>query len=193
MNSKHLSCVLLFAVIIALFQGTMMLHQRKVAAEQSMKDASDRHLSARVKHTDALEGLNKKEVATAARRKYLDMWRGKLEMSGTDITAKNEFNRLLKRFPTLIQFSNTTAAPVENKDQTYVNRRMTSTAKLEGDAEKAIQLLDAIERDLTTARISSLEIRKGQRANDVELDLSVDFPLLATPGPAGTAPAPAAR
>jgi hypothetical protein len=53
--------------------------------------------------------------------------------------------------------------------------------KLEGDAERTIQLLASIERELATSRISSLELRKGQRGNDVELDLAVEFPLLALP------------
>jgi hypothetical protein len=72
---------------------------------------------------------------------------------------------------------------VENKDMAYVNRRVTSNVKLEGDAEKTIQLLGAVERELPTSRISLLELRKGQRANAVELDLSVESPLVNAPPP----------
>jgi hypothetical protein len=185
MNSKHLSCVLLFAVVLALFQGTMMLKQRWVTAMEATRDATDRHKTAMDEMSDTQKVLNEARTATAARRKYLEMWRQKFEQSGsTDISAKNEFTRMLKRFPTLVQFVNNTSAPVENKDMTYVNRRISSNVKLEGDAEKTIQLIASIERELPTSRISMLEIRKGQRGNDVELDLAVEFPLLAAPPPA---------
>jgi hypothetical protein len=189
MNSKHLSCVLLFVVVIGLFQGTVMLYQRMLTATEMAEDAKDRHQTASIKHDSAQKGLNELRTRTAAHRKYLEMWRPKFEQSGTsDIAAKNEFGRMLKRYPTLVQFMFQTSAPVENKDMIFVNRRITSSVKLEGDAEKAVQLLSSIERELPTSRISSMEIRKGQRGNDIELDLSVEFPLLAAAPPAEKQP-----
>ena len=182
MNTKHLACVILFAVVCAFFQGTMMLNKRMLTAMEATADARTRHTTASSEHSVAKPALASARTTTAARRKYLEMWKPKFEQSGsTETSAKNEFTRLLKKFPTLVQFVTNTSAPAENKDMSYVNRRITSTVKLEGDAEKAIQLLASIERDLATSRISMLEIRKGQKGNDVELDLAVDFPLLATP------------
>ena len=183
MNAKHLACVLLFAVVCGLFQGTMMLKDRWVSATQAAEDASAQHKTARDKRDEAQKALDLVRQKTAAHRKYLEMWRPKFELSGTEVAAKNEFSRMLKRFPLLAQFSRQTSAPVENKDMTFVNRRITSSVKLEGDAERTIQLLAAIERELATSRISSLELRKGQRGNDVELDLAVEFPILAVPAP----------
>ena len=184
MNAKHLACVLLFAVIIGLFQGTMMLNQRMLTAMEAANDAKDRQEATSARHTMTRGVLETARIKTAAHRKFLEMWRPKFEIGGSDtVSAKNEFGRMLKRYPSLIPFMNQTSSPVENKDMTYVNRRVTSSVKLEGDAEKAIQLLSSIERELPTSRISSLEIRKGQRGNDVELDLSVEFPLLAAPPP----------
>ena len=190
MNAKHLSCVFLFIIIIALFQGTMMLKQRMNSAEEAQVEATDRHTAARTEQDMTNKGLNDLRTKTAAHRKYLDMWRQYFEQSGTEAAAKNEFARMLKRFPTLVQFTTTTSSPVENKDMTYVNRRVSSSVKLEGDADKTMLLLASIERELATSRISMLEIRKGQRGNDVELDLAVEFPLLATSAPA---PAPATK
>jgi hypothetical protein len=181
MNSKHLASVLLFLVICALSQGTMMLKKRWVTAMESTRDAADRHKAAMDEQAEAQKVLTEARTATAARRKYLEMWRQKFEQSGTESSAKNEFTRVLKRFPTLVQFLTQTSAPVENKDMSYVNRRISSNVKLEGDAEKTVQLLASIERELSTSRIAMLEIRKGQRGNDVELDLAVEFPLLAAP------------
>lgn len=181
MNAKHLACVLLFAVVCALFQGTMMLNQRWLTAMEATRDAADRHGTAKNEQTLTQTVLADARVKTAAHRKYLEMWRQKFEQSGTEASAKNEFNRMLKRFPSLVQFVTQTSSPVENKDMTFVNRRIASNVKLEGDAEKAVQLLASMERELPTSRISNLEIRKGQRGNDVELDLAVEFPLLATP------------
>lgn len=183
MNTKHLACVLLFAIICGLFQGTRMLNQRMLTAMEATEDAAGRHATAVTERTTTQSDLDKARKDTAARRKYLEMWRPKFEQGGTESSAKNDFTRMLKRFPTLVQFFTNTSAPAENKDMAYVNRRIASTVKLEGDAEKTIQLLSSIEREMPTSRISVLEIRKGQRGNDVELDLAVESPLLATAAP----------
>jgi hypothetical protein len=179
MNAKHLACFFLFIIVALFFWSTNMLHQRWMTAMEATRDAEDRHNTANKDQADAAKVLDTVRRDTAARRKYLEMWRPKLEQSGSELAAKNEFTRMLKRFPTLVQFVTNTSGAVENKDMGYVNRRITNTVKLEGDAEKTIQLLSSIERELPTCRIAMLEIRKGQRGNDVELDLAVEFPLLA--------------
>jgi prefoldin subunit 5 len=184
MNTKHLACLLLFAVVIGLLQGTSMLNKKKEAADEAHEFAKRSYEAATAERIQTQKNLDKKRHVTAALRKYLEMWRPKLEQSGTENNAKNEFQRLLKKFPTLVTFNNSTSAPAENKDMSYVNRRIASNVKLEGDAEKAISLLASVERDLATSRISNLEIRKGQRGNDVELTISVETPLLPTATPA---------
>jgi hypothetical protein len=183
MNTKHLACILLFAVVLGLFQGTLMLHKRMISANEALTAASDGHTMASNARSAAENNLAKQRKDTAAHRKFLEMWRPKLEATGNEGTAKVEFNRLLKRFPTLVTFLNSTGAPAQNKDMSYINRRIASNVKLEGDAEKAMVFLSSIERDLPTSRIQELEIRKGQRANDVELTVSVETPLLPAPAP----------
>ena len=182
MNPKHLACVLLAAVIFGFFYGAMTLNQRRAAAETATEDAAGRHAMKQQELKLTQDALDVARRKTAPLRKYLEMWKPKFEQSGTsEATAKNEFSRMLKRYPSLVQFMNSTSPPVENKDMTFVNRRISGSVKLEGDAERAVQLLAAIEREMPTSRISMLEIRKGQKGNAVELDLTVDVPLLASP------------
>ena len=98
MNSKHLACVLLFLVLCGLFQGTMMLNQRMLSAMEAAQDAKARHDTATSKQNSAKMLLEAAKVKTAAHRKYLEMWRPKFEQGGaSDIAAKNEFGRMLKR------------------------------------------------------------------------------------------------
>ncbi len=184
MNTKHLACVVLFAVILGLFQGTMMLNKRMLNARSNMEDAIGRHSTATQEYTINITALEKLRKDTAAHRKYLEMWKPKLEVTANEASAKLEFNRQLKRFPSLVTFLNSTSAPTENRDMAYVSRRIASNVKLEGDAEKAFQFLGSIERDMPTSRIQNMEICKGQRGNDVELNVSVETPLVPAPPPA---------
>ena len=85
---------------------------------------------------------------------------------------------MLKRFPNLTQFITNTLPITENKDMPWLKTRVGNGTKLEGDYHKVIQLLSAFERELPVSRISKLEIKKGQRLNDVELELMVESPLL---------------
>ena len=181
MNSKHLSCVILAALTFALFQLTMVLRQRMNEAVNAAEDARARHETASNDRSIAQGFLDSARKTTAPHRKFLQMWEPELVRTGTEGGAKNEFGRLLKRFPSLNQFifSNNWSAPAQNKEMKYVSRRYGSTLKLEADYQKTLQMLASVERDLPAGRISSLEIRKGLRANDVELDLFVEFPLLA--------------
>ncbi len=180
MNTKHLACVVLFLVVGGLLQLTVTLHRRWVTAMDAARDSEDRLAEANRDRDNNARALKTIRRETAARRKYLDMWRQTFDENGTERNAKSAFEAVLKRF-NLPQFETNTTAATENKEMTYVNRRMASTVKLEGDAEKAVHLLSAIERDLPTSRISMLELRKGQRANDVEVNLTVEFPLVVQP------------
>lgn len=181
MNTKHLSCTLLFLVVLGLLQGIIVLNKKMLSAMTDRDDAAGRREVATRDRTTAQIALDKNRKDSAAHRKFLEMWQPKLTQTGNENSAKKEFNLLLKRFMSLTSFANTTSSPVENKEMSYINRRITSSVRLEGDAEKAIQFLASVERDLATSRIQSLEIRKGQRGNDVELNLAVETPLLPAP------------
>jgi hypothetical protein len=181
MNQKHLASILLFAVIIALSQGVLMLNKKRQAAMDAAEAAESKLATTASLRATAQTALDTTRETTAALRKYLRMWQPEFEKTDTEIKAKDSFNNTLKRIPNLVMFDQGMNPPAPNKEATYVVQRAAGRAKFEGDYQKSIQLISMIEREIPTSRMSSIEIRKGQRANDVEVQLLVEFPLLAAP------------
>lgn len=185
MNQKHLASLLLFAVIIALGYGVKVLDTKR----RTVQDAADAAQS-KLETTSALRAqaqtvLTNTRESTAPLRKYFRMWLPEFEKTDSEIKAKNSFNTAIKRVPNLVMFDQGMNPPAPNKEAAYVVQRASGRAKFEGDYQKSIQLISSIEREIPTSRISSIEVRKGQRANDVEVQIVVEFPLIA----AATAPA----
>jgi hypothetical protein len=194
MNSKHLAAVMLIAVICGLLFGINKLKQQMQDADDAAAVAAMDLTSAVGQLAGANNLLNTARQKSAPHRKYLQMWTSELERTRSESQTKTEFGRMLKRFPQLVQFGTDIKLPVDNKDNAYVKQRVAGGVKLEGDLHRTLQLISSFERELPASRVASLEINKGQRANDVELDLIVDFPLIAAaPATPATPATPAAR
>ncbi|MDB6072355.1 MAG: hypothetical protein JWL81_3526 [Verrucomicrobiales bacterium] len=187
MNQKHLASVLLFAVIIAFSQGVLTLHKKRQAAQEAAEAAEAKLDSASRMKLVAQNALNSTRDSTAPLRKYYRMWLPEFEKTDSEVKAKNSFLQTLKRTPNLVVFDQGMNPLAPNKETTYVGQRATGRARFEGDYQKSIQLLAMFEREHPTSRISSVEIRKGQRANDVEVSLLVEFPVITAPPAAATA------
>jgi hypothetical protein len=184
MNNKHLASVLLFAIIIAFSQGVLMLNKKRQAAQEAAEIAEGKLAVTSNMRTQAQGVLNKTRETTAPLRKYYRMWLPEFEKTDSELKAKNSFLQAIKRIPNLVMFDQGMNPLAPNKDTAFVVQRATGRARFEGDYQKSLQLLSMIERELPTSRITSAEIRKGQRANDVEVSLLVEFPVIATAAPA---------
>jgi len=178
MNNKHLATLLLFALIIAMAQGVMTLNRKKLAAEEAADAAVSKLSMTTSMRTMAQDALSKTRESTAPLRKYYRMWLPEFEKTDSEIKAKNSFIQTIKRVPNLVMFDQGMNALSPNKDAAYVVQRAGGRAKFVGDYQKSLQLLSMIERELPTSRISSVEVRKGERANDVEVNLLVEFPVI---------------
>lgn len=181
MNQKHLASVILFAIIIAFSQGVLTLHKKRQAAQEAADAAEQKYNTASAMRQSAQNILTQTRETTAPLRKYFRMWLPEFEKTDSEVKSKNTFLQTIKRVSNLVMFDQGMNALAPNKDATYVVQRASGRAKFEGDYQKSLQLLSMIERELPTSRISSVEIRKGQRANDVEVSLVVEFPVIAAP------------
>ncbi len=179
MNQKHLASVILFAVIIALGYGVLTLNKKRQAAEDAAEAAESKFSSSATMRAGAQTVLNTTRETTAPLRKYFRMWLPEFEKTDSELKAKDNFNRTIKRVPNLVMFDQGMNPASPNKDSTFVVQRASGRAKFEGDYQKSLQLISMIEREIPTSRISSIEIRKGQRANDVEVQIVAEFPIIA--------------
>ena len=187
MNQKHLASLLLFAVIIALGYGVKTLDTKRQAVQETADAAKSKLETTTAMRTSAQNFLVTTREATAPLRKYFRMWVTEFEKTDSEVKAKDSFNKTIKRVPNLVIFDQGMNPPAPNKDASYVVQRASGRAKFEGDYQKSIQLISMIEREIPTSRISSIEVRKGQRANDVEVQLVAEFPLIGNSADAANA------
>lgn len=181
MNQKHLASVILLAVIIAFAQGILTLNKKRQSAQDAAEAAESKLATTVSMRTSSQQGLEKTRESTSPLRKYFRMWLPEFEKYDNAGKAKTDFLQTLKRVPGLALFESKMAPTVPVKDSNFVNQRVSGIADFEGDFKPSLQLLSMIERELPTSRISSVEIRKGDRANNVRVNAAVDFPIIASP------------
>jgi hypothetical protein len=186
MNSKHLASLLLFLTIVLLFVGVQTLHKKRQNAQDAADAAQAKHGTATAMRSSAQGVLAKTRESTAPLRKYYRMWLPEFEKTDSEFKAKNGFQQTIKRFPTLVMFDQGMNPLAPNKDAAYVTQRASGRAEFQGEYPKAIQFLATLEREIPTSRIASVEIRKGDRANDVKVTLQAEFPIIASGTAAAT-------
>lgn len=178
MNNKHLACFILFLVVVGCFQAAMMMHKKMAAARMEQEDAET--ALAATADQRRLTGilLRAKDQDTAALRTFLTRWLPKLEETNEETKARLLFTRVLKESGEgLVTF--TFRTDLENiKDAAYITQRFRSSLAVEGDYPTAMGLIGHIERQMPSSRISTVNLSKGQRANDVKLSLTVDTPMI---------------
>lgn len=180
MNNKHLACVLLGVVIALLAYVTLTIQGKATDMQQQADTAKNNANSA--KQIRMLKATEKddKERSTAAIRAYGERWTEHFEKVSSVDTGRDMINRQVEDGD-LASLS----ARVQNKKDPRAKGYLSN--KLRGDFTfvdtyaECVNWLGRIEEQLPTSRITHCKIVKGQRGDEIQMDVIVDVPIVAPP------------
>lgn len=183
MNPKQISCLLLFVLTAGFGYLIAIAKEKRQTAVDEMKAAEVKRDDAVSTRANAQKNLDTMKRDTAASRQFLVEWKPQFEKADTEIKARLQFIQLLSETEAnykgkfLIVDKGGAAQATPNRDMSYVNRRVSVTAKVMGDFQVIKNFIAKVEQQLPTCRISALNITKAQRQADVEATMTVDLPL----------------
>ena len=194
MNNKHIACLLILFLCAMTVQGVMMVRKRAVsmqaAAETARKDAEAAAVALRAQSA-ILDDLTRKSSHLL---EYLDAWEPHLPGSPPRNAGELDVSALIKqaglillaqRFEVVPNKSNTS---VPNSADETIPQIVRAHLTIEDDFIKSINWLGELESKLPSARISNLELARGQSGNDLRMNLVVDVPLARPPAQPSPSP-----
>jgi len=191
-NHKHIACLVILFLCVVIFQGVSMMRTRARAVETAAETAERTADAAAVTLQTQRAILDDLKGKTADLIEYLDAWEPHLSRLSTPESGELNVNALVKQSGLILLAQRFELAP--NKSDATVPGAANATIPqlvhahltAEDDFVKSLTWLGELETKLPTARVSNLEITRGQTGNDVRLELVVDIPLAvprATPTP----------
>jgi hypothetical protein len=170
--------MLLVIVVIGCLQLTMMMHKRMSAAQSAQEEAEAALKTAQETRNLHTYALATKQLDSAPHRAYLDRWLPTLEETNEETKARAFVTRVLKQNGEGLATFSSRSKVEPQKDSAFIPNKFTSTLSVEGDYALVAGLVGAIERQLPASRLSMVGISKGQRSNDVKLNLTVEIPMI---------------
>jgi hypothetical protein len=192
MTQKHIACLVILFFCIVIAQGISMLNRRtndmKAGAAKAQRDAEIAASSARSQRL-ILDDLGRK---SADLLDYLKTWEPHLSRLSTPESVEINLNALIKESGLILlaqRFEvtpNKTGGAVPSAADATIPQIVRAHLTIEDDFVKSVNWLGDLESKLPSARVSNLQLARGQNGNDVRLALIVDVPLArpsASPAP----------
>ena len=175
MSNKQIACVVLAMVIGLMGYGTMTMKKKLAAATEETEQAASKASAAENSRKAAQIELDKKDRATRGLRDYLAEWQPYLMQTKTDSDAERLFDQKLRQ-GSLVIFSQG-FQPVKLNAGSTIPNALRARLTFEDDYHKLLTWMGSLESALPTCRVSTCRITKGQKGNDVKIELSAEVPL----------------
>ena len=177
MNNKQVACVVLSMILAALAYGTLTMKNKATAAKDETKQASDKAEQAANTRKTAQAGLDRMDRETRGLRDYLDEWQANLQMTSETGTAERLIDTKLKQGK-LVIFRQSIESVKLSTTSTIPNA-LRARLVFEDDYHKLLNWVGSLESSVPTSRVSTCKISKGQKGNEVKMELNVEVPLSA--------------
>ena len=183
MNHKQIACLMILFLCAVIAQGVMMVRKRTVAmqaaAEAAQRDAEVAAVALSAQKA-LLDDLTQKSSPLL---KYLEAWEPHISRFTTQESGELDVSALVKQAGLILLAQRFEVVP--NKSNTSIPNSADGTIPqiarahltIEDDFIKSINWLGELESKLPSARISNLELARGQSGNDLRMDVVIDVPL----------------
>jgi hypothetical protein len=191
MNNKHIACLVILFVCVLIVQGVSMVRKRAIAMQTTAEAARREAESASVDLNAQRAILDDIKRKSSDLLSYLDAWEPHLSRLSTPEASELNVNALLKQANLILLAQRFEVVPnkadisVPNAASATIPQLVRAHLTIEDDFIKSINWLGEIESKLPLARVSELELARGQTGNDLRMDVVVDIPM-ARPRPTPT-------
>ena len=175
MSNKQIACVVLSMIIGVMAYGTLQMKKKLAAASKASEEAASKATTAENQRKGAQISLDKKDRETQGLRDYLAEWQPYLNMTKDDNEAQRMFQQKLKQ-DSLVIFKQGFEA-VKMTNSATIPNSLRAKITFVDDYHKLLTWLGSLESSLPTCRVSTCKITKGQKGNDVKMEIKAEVPL----------------
>jgi len=178
MNKKHMACVIVLILIIALVQGTMWMNNRMIKIQSNAAKAERDALSSQTQLM-----LEQKQLADLQKNSkelidYLHLWEPYFEAVDSPQNAELKISLKIKE-DNLISLSQRYS--VVSQKNSSLPKLMRADVTFEDKYALVFNWLGRLESELPTMRINSINAQQGTGPDDIKISMTLEQPILSAP------------
>lgn len=177
MNNHQSACVLLIAVIAGLLFGVNTLRNKTNTARDSAADAKIEAESAEQRAQLSAIQLKTLDSKTAELRQVYSEWMPHFESCRTPQDAEQKIVEVIRKGDVFMISQKFSTAEIAKDEK--ITHALVADLVVEDDYAKALNWLGQMEGSIPNCRITKCQLIRGDRGNDVHLDIQVHVPILA--------------
>lgn len=178
MNKKHMACVIVLILIIALVQGTLWMNNRMVKMQSN---AAKAEIDARNSETQLM--LEQNQYTELQKNSkglidYLNLWQPYFEAVDSPQNAELRISLKIKE-DNLISLSQRYS--VVGQKNPSLPKLMRADVTFEDNYARVMNWLGRLEAELPTMRVNSINARQGTGPDDIKISMTLEQPILSAP------------
>ncbi len=190
MNNHKMACVFLMVLIAALVYGTQEMNHRAGESRQATEDAKAAAESAALQRQIAETNLIALETKTAELRKAYREWRPHFERVRSPQEGEQRIADFVRQGGVFLISQRFDLTQVSDDKTGAITRGLTAQLVFEDDYVKTLNWLGKFEEAFPGSRVNQCRLIRGERGNNIRLELKVVLPILNAGGPAVPATPP---
>ena len=173
-----MACIVLGLMIALMAFGIQKMRQKKVAMQTEADEAKEKAEAAEFQRKTSERALADLKAQSEGLREYSEKW---LPYLGSSWNTEQEEQRIIEIVKSGQVFATSQRTEVMGADKAgFISKRLRAHIVIQDDYSKTLNWLGHLEESLPSSRISTYRLTRGLSANDVQMEITLDLPLITT-------------
>lgn len=172
-----MACIFLAIVVAMMFFGIQKMRQKKVAMQAEADEARQKAETSETQRKASEISLVKLRAESEGLRLYFEQW---LPYLSNVNNSEQEEQRILDivKSGQVFATSQRTEVVANEKDNGFIPKRLRAHLVIQDEYSKSLNWLGNLEESLPSSRISNYRLTRGLSGNDVQMEVTLDLPLI---------------
>ena len=180
MKEKQVACIILFLLAAGMGYGMKKFHSNLVTRQAEARTAEDEASAAEFQRENAQKQLAVLESQTQGVRDYFDQWLPHLGSVGSVAKEEQKIFDLIKSAQIFASSQRTEVAQATVAKEAFIPKKLRAHLVIQDNYTKTMNWIGGLEDALPSCRIATIKMTKGVSRNDVKVEVTIDFPLIAS-------------
>lgn len=176
MNNHKAACFFLVLVVVGMLYGVNQLRNASVKARDKAEDVQIQAESAEQEAQLAQIQLKSLESKTAPLRQVSEEWKPYFERFASSQDAEQRIVEVIRDGDVFLISQKFDSREIDQ--EALISHALVADLVVEDDYTKTVNWLGAIEEKIPNCRITKCHLRRGDRGNDIHLELQIQIPVL---------------
>lgn len=176
MSNQKLACVILLLLVAGMVFGTQKMRNRTLGAKNADMAAQSEAENAELQRRITEANLNTLEKKTADLRQVFREWLPHFQAFPTPQAGEQRISDLVLKGGVFVLSQRFEVA--ELKEDGAVKSILEADLVFEDDYAKTLNWLGKLEEDVPNCRVTKCRLTRGERGNNVHLELKLEIPIL---------------